>query len=150
LIGSYAAVLLVILETTPFWSSFFGNKSAKLLRVLLVLGALWGSVQCWIYPAPKPYWPWDKPLHTQVGLPYGQALSWLKQSPELVNMNRFSQAGQFLERLGLISQSEFTRQGGVRGYALEGSVGQFNFFLTALFLFLFSGSFVLSKKKTRR
>ncbi|NBX70091.1 MAG: hypothetical protein EBR01_14170 [Proteobacteria bacterium] len=132
LIGSYAAVLLAILETAPYWSSFFGSKSTKLLKILLVSGALWGSVQCWIYPAPKPYWPWDKPLHTQLGLPYGQVFSWIKQTPDLVKMNRFSQVGQFLERLGLVSQSEFTRQGAIRGYALEGSVGQFNFFLTGV------------------
>lgn len=151
LIGSYAAVLLIILEMTCYWGSFLGKKTLRLTKVFLIFGALWSAVQCWIYPAPKPYWPWEKPLHNQVGIPYGQVMNWLKQFPDLVKMNRFSQAGQFLEKLGFISSSEFTRKGGIRGYALSGAVGEVNFWTTIFLLVVFlwgARLIIISQKNT--
>lgn len=150
LIGSYAGVLLIFLETMPLWSLYLGNRTVRLAKILLVFGALWGSIQCWIYPAPKPYWPWEKPLHTQVGIPYGQLVNWIKQAPDLVKMNRFSQAGQLAEKTRLISPSQFTRQGGVRDYALSGTVGGVNLFVSGLsFFFLIFAlvNYLLPRKK---
>lgn len=150
LIGSYAAVLLLFLESVSYWTPQVGHQMVRLAKTFLIFGAFWGAIQSWIYPAPKPYWPWEKPLHTQMGIPFGQLVNWTKQVPELVAMNRFSQAGQLAEKIQLITPSQFTRQGGVWDYALQGTVGLMNFgisSLTFIFLTFAIGALLFLRKK---
>lgn len=150
LIGSYAAVLIIFLESIQFWGNYLGSRGWKGTKLFLVFTALWTSIECWIYPAPKPFWPWDKPLDARLGFPYFQLWSWLKQSIVLANMNRFSQGGQFLEAIRLISPTQFTRQGDIKNYALNGSVAQLNFVVTLLVIFfLLAVSASLMKRRHR-
>lgn len=132
LIGSYGGVLILFLESAPKLLSKWSQKHFRGLFILMGFLALWGVLQCWIYPAPKPYWPWDKPADANFGIPFGQIFNWIKSSPDLFKMNRFSEIGQLLETLNFIPRSDFTRQGSVNSYAIEGSIGTINFFVTLL------------------
>lgn len=146
LIGSYGGVLIILLEGLPKIISNCGKRSIKVISTLMVFFSTWNLVQCWTYPAPKPYWPWGKPIDMTLGFPYGQFFNWLKLSPDLINMNHFSQLGQFFEKLGLIAASEYTNRGVTDQYSLPGTLGWFNFFITgAILIFVVIGSAALFK-----
>jgi hypothetical protein len=136
LIGSYPALLILWLECLSSLAKERGSKFFQLVKVALVFLAVWSLLECWIYPAPAPYWSWTKPAHFKTGIPYGEFFSWIKMAPDLIKMNRFSEIGQFFEKLNLTVSSDFLDRGAVNQYALEGGVGNLNFIIT-LWVILF-------------
>jgi hypothetical protein len=65
-------------------------------------------------------------------------------------MNRFSQLGQILERLGLTASSDFLDRGTVNSYSLTGPVGWFNFLISVVVLGLVAFKLTTFSKDRKR
>jgi hypothetical protein len=148
LLGSHAAALLLFLELSVVYQSFF-LKFKKAIGAFLALGALWAINQYWSSTAPPPFWPWQDPFLKTLTPPFWIVENWWLRFPDMLRLFQFSSVWQILCLFGA-PEPYLTFKGEHVPYFFEGSHKIFSLGLSLLALScLFLSLFKMIRYRTR-
>jgi hypothetical protein len=124
LIGSYAAVWLLLLELLS------RDKLRKFFGVFLSLTAIWNLALVWVFPAPAPLWPFVRPQEKIIGIPSLVWSSLTQNVQAVVSMFKFSALAQACRQLGFCEEMQMSMSGQTVNYRLEGNLEKLNLLIT--------------------